>query len=179
MPTVSFSSAHAARLRDLIGDMKFAMLTTRAVDGTLSSRPMTTLETEFDGTLWFLAAADSLKALDIEQRPKVNLGYAAPESGRYVSVSGTARVLRDRARARQLWRPQFQTWFPGGPDDENVAVLQVEITSADYWETPGGRAEQVYAAEHATERDRDALGKQTHVEFSAAAQEQSRPQGSC
>lgn len=179
MPTVSPSSAQAARLRDLIGDMKFAMLTTRAIDGTLSSRPMTTLETEFDGTLWFLAAADSLKALDIEQRPKVNLGYAAPERGRYVSVSGTARVLRDRARAHQLWQPQFQTWFPGGPDDENVAVLQVEITSADYWEAPGGRAEQVYAIERATEGDRDAPGKQTHVEFSVNAQEQSTPQGRC
>ncbi len=179
MPTVSASSAQATRLRDLIGDMKFAMLTTRSVDGTLSSRPMTTLETEFDGTLWFLAAADSLKAMDIEERPKVNLAYAAPERGRYVSVAGTARVLHDRAKARELWHPQFQTWFPDGPDDENVAVLQVEIASADFWETPGGRAEQVYAAERAAEGDREALGKQTHIEFGVSAQERSKPQGKC
>lgn len=175
MPTVSASSSQAQRLRELIRDVKFAMLTTRSIDGTLSSRPMTTLQTEFDGTLWFLAAADSLKAMDIEQRPKVNLGYASPDSGRYVSVSGTARVLHDRAKARELWQPHFQAWFSGGPDDDNLAVLQVEIASADYWETPESGARQVYAAD-----DGEAsTGAQTHVEFSAAAQEQSRPQGRC
>lgn len=122
MPTVSASSSQAQRLRELIRDVKFAMLTTRSIDGTLSSRPMTTLQTEFDGTLWFLAAADSLKAMDIEQRPKVNLGYTAPDSGRYVSVSGTARVLHDRAKARELWQPHFQAWFPGGPDDDTRPI---------------------------------------------------------
>lgn len=175
MPTVSASSSQAKHLRDLIRDVKFAMLTTRSIDGTLSSRPMTTLQTEFDGTLWFLAAADSLKAMDIEQRPKVNLGYASPDSGRYVSVSGTARVLHDRAKARELWQPHFQTWFPQGPEDDNLAVLEVEIASADYWETPGSESRQVYAAEGS----KDATGTQTHVEFSAAAQERTQPQGRC
>jgi general stress protein 26 len=55
MPTVSPSSAQAQRLRELIQDVKYAMFTTRSVDGTLTSRPMTTLQTEFDGTLWFIA----------------------------------------------------------------------------------------------------------------------------
>jgi len=178
MPTVSASSAQAQRLRDLIRDVRFAMLTTRSVDGSLSSRPMTTLQAEFDGTLWFLAAADSLKALDIEQRPKVNLGYAAPETGRYVSVSGTASVLHDHNKARELWRPEFETWFPNGPDDDNLAVLQVEIASADYWETPGARGEQVYSA-GGESADPAAAGSQTHLEFGTAAQEQSRPQGRC
>ncbi|MCC7546502.1 MAG: pyridoxamine 5'-phosphate oxidase family protein [Burkholderiales bacterium] len=175
MPTVSAFSSQAQRLRELIRDVRFAMLTTRAVDGTLSSRPMTTLQTDFDGTLWFLAAADSLNAMDIEQRPKVNLGYASPDSGRYVSVSGTARVMHDRAKARELWQPQFQAWFPGGADDDNLAVVQVEIASADYWEIAASKGEQVYAAEGG----REAIGTQTHVQFSTAAQEHPRPQGRC
>ena len=179
MPTVNSSSTQAKRLRDLIIDVKYAMFTTRSVDGTLSSRPMTTLQTEFDGTLWFIASADSLKAADIEQRPKVNLGYAAPDDGRYVSVSGSARVLHDAAKARELWRPEFDAWFPNGPDDPNVAVLQVEIASADYWETPAGSAERVYAREQARQGDREASGQQTHLEFGTGAQEQSTPRGTC
>jgi general stress protein 26 len=179
MPTVSPSSAQAQRLRELIRDVKYAMFTTRSVDGTLTSRPMTTLQTEFDGTLWFIASSDSLKALDIDERPKVNLGYAAPDDGRYVSVSGTARVLHDAAKARELWRAEFDAWFPNGPDDPNVAVLQVEIASADYWETPAGGAERVYASEQARQGDREALGQQTHLEFGTGAQERSTPGGSC
>ena len=177
MPTVNPSSAQAQRLRDLIRDVKYAMFTTRSADGTLNSRPMTTLQTEFDGSLWFIASADSLKAADIEQRPDVNLGYAAPDDGRYVSVCGAARVLHDAAKARELWRPEFDAWFPNGPEDANVAVLQVEIASADYWETPVGSAKRVYAIEQARQGDREALGAQTHLKFGTGSQGQSTPRG--
>ena len=175
MPAVGSSSPEARKLRDLIKDVKFAMLTTRGVDGTLSSRPMTTLQTEFDGTLWFIVSADSIKAMDIEQRPKVNLGYASPEDGRYVSVSGTADLVRDRAKLRELWNPLFQNWFPNGADDENAVLLKVEIGSADYWETPHGRSERLL--EEAAQSDRSALGTQTHVELSQPGAERQGPSG--
>lgn len=173
MPTVSAASAQATKLRDLIKGVKFAMLTTRAVDGTLSSRPMTTLETDFDGSLRFIASADSLQALDIEQRPKVNVGYASPESGRYVSVQGTAEVTRDTDKARALWNPLFETWFPAGPEDANLAVLRIEIASADCWETPTERGERVYALEHAARSgDNASLGERTHIELHPPAEAQ-------
>lgn len=179
MPTVSAASAQAARLRDLIKGVKFAMLTTRAVDGTLSSRPMTTLETDFDGTLWFIASADSSQAMDIAQRPKVNVGYASPETGRYVSIQGMAEVTRDSNKAKALWNPVFETWFPAGPDDANLAVLRIEIASADYWETPTERGERVYAMEHAARTgDATALGEHTHVELHLPTDRQ-QPQGTC
>ncbi len=111
--------------------------------------------------------------MDIEQRPKVNLGYAAPDSGRYVSVSGTGRILHNPDKARELWRPEFQAWFPDGPDDGNLAVLEIEIASADYWETPVGPGEQVYAANSATTSP--PMGDQTHLEFSSSTQERSQP----
>jgi general stress protein 26 len=177
MPAVSSSSPQAQRLRDLIKDVKFAMLTTRAVDGTLTSRPMTTLQTEFDGTLWFMLSAHSLKAVDIEERPKVNLGYAEPHDGRYVSVSGVAEVVHDESKIRELWNPAYETWFPGGPDDPNLALLKVDIASADYWETPQGDPQRLYEAlEH---RDAEALGRQTHIDLTQPTAERSRPSGTC
>jgi general stress protein 26 len=177
MTAATASSPQAQRLRELIQDVKFAMLTTRAVDGTLTSRPMTTLQTEFDGTLWFMLGADSLKAMDIEERPKVNLGYAQPQQGTYVSVSGTAEVVRDSAKARDLWNPLFETWFPGGPEDPNLALLKVDIASADYWETPQDDPQRFYEA--AQERDAGALGQQTHLDLTSISPEQSRPTGTC
>lgn len=179
MPTVSAASAQATRLRELIQGVKFAMLTTRAVDGTLTSRPMTTLQTDFDGSLWFIASADSVQAMDIEQRPKVNVGYASPESGRYVSVQGTAEVTRDAGKAKALWNPVFEAWFPAGPEDANLAVLRIEIASADYWETPTERGERIYALEHAARTgDTTPLGERTHIELHPPTEHQ-RPQGTC
>jgi general stress protein 26 len=138
---------------------------------------MTTLQTEFDGTLWFMLAADSLKAIDIEERPNVNLAYAQPLEGQYVSVSGTAEVVRDPAKARELWSPLFETWFSGGPEDPNLALMKVEIASADYWETPQGEPRRLYEAME--KRDARAMGQQTHLELNQATAERPRPTGTC
>jgi general stress protein 26 len=47
------------RLRKMIKNVKYALLTTSAQDGTLHSRPLTTLDWEFDGVAWFLVARQS------------------------------------------------------------------------------------------------------------------------
>ena len=46
------------KLDQLIRDVKFAMLTTIDANDELVSRPLTTLEVDFNGTLWFMVAAD-------------------------------------------------------------------------------------------------------------------------
>ena len=51
------------KLRELIKDIKYAMLTTTEDDGTLRSRPMATLQTEFDGDLWFFTGADAVQSV--------------------------------------------------------------------------------------------------------------------
>ena len=53
------------KIGELIGEIRFAMLTTLAGDGTLDSRPMATQKREFDGVLWFLTAAASRKTEEI------------------------------------------------------------------------------------------------------------------
>lgn len=123
-----------ARLRELIKDIKFAMLTTVEPDGSLRSRPMGTQETEFDGDLWFLTAADSPKVSEIQQERQVNVSYAAPNDQRYVSVSGTATLVRDRQKVHEYWSEPLKIWFPNGPDDPNLALLKVSVERAEYWE---------------------------------------------
>ena len=49
------------KIGDLISEIRFAMMTTAAHDGTFDSRPMATQKKEFDGVLWFLTAHDSRK----------------------------------------------------------------------------------------------------------------------
>ena len=125
------------KLNDLIKDMKFAMLTTVCHDGGLHSRPMANQKVEFDGTLWFLTRDDSPKTDEIRRAQKVNISYVSPQSQRFVSVSGTAEVIRDQKKSQQLWDKDFETWFPPGVEDPHLCLLKVQVEGAAFWDTPG------------------------------------------
>jgi general stress protein 26 len=124
------------KLAKLIKGIRVAMLTTEDDDGTLRSRPMETQNTEFDGTLWFFTEAGSHKVHEIDHEHQVNLAYAEPGENRYVSVSGTATLVRDRAKIDELWTPVLKAWFPKGKDDPETALLKVDVTKAEYWDAP-------------------------------------------
>jgi general stress protein 26 len=124
------------KLAKLIKGVEVAMLTTQDDDGTFRSRPMAATQTEFDGTLWFFTQASSHKVHEIDREHQVNLSYADPGGNRYVSVSGLATLVRDRAKIDQLWSPVLKAWFPDGKDDPDIALLRVEVSKAEYWDTP-------------------------------------------
>jgi general stress protein 26 len=132
-------SASIAKIRDLIKDIRVAMLTTVGEDGTLHSRPMMTQGAEFDGTVWFLTGQDTAKAAEVAGHRSVNVSYAQPDANRYVSLSGLATIVRDPQKAGQLWSPLHRAWFPQGPDDPNLALLQIDVQSAQYCDTASGR----------------------------------------
>ena len=127
------------KLGELIQDIGIAMLTTVDDDGTLRSRPMQTQDDEFDGDLWFFTGASSHKVLEVQQEARVNVSYAAPDKNRYVSVSGTASLVRDKTKIDALWNPALKAWFPDGKDDPEVALLKVSVEQAEYWDTPSSK----------------------------------------
>ena len=138
MTQVDQPGADVTKVADLIkGAGRVAMLTTRAPDGTFISRPMALQEVEFDGDLWFFAKQDSRKVAHVVADPQVNVGISSADV--WVSLTGTAQVVTDGARKRELWNGGIEAWFPEGPDSADIVLLQVEGDSAEYWDTPGGR----------------------------------------
>ena len=127
----------AAKLSKLIHGVRIAMMTTTDTDGTLRSRPMATQATEFDGDLWFFTGKSSHKTTEIDADHRINLSYSDPGSSKYVSVSGTGRLVQDRAKAEALWNPLYKAWFPKGLEDPDLCLLKVTPTQAEYWDTPG------------------------------------------
>jgi general stress protein 26 len=125
------------KLRELVKDIDFCMLTTVDEGGDLHSRPMSSNgDIDEDGDLWFFTSASSHKVSEIEKLPKVNVSFADPDNQRYISVSGTAQLVRDRAKIDELWRPEFKIWFPEGKEDPEVALLRVNLEKAEYWDSP-------------------------------------------
>jgi general stress protein 26 len=125
------------KLRDLIKAIDFCMLTTVDEGGDLHSRPMSSNgDIDADGDIWFFTNASSHKVSEIEKLPKVNVSFADPDNQRYISVSGSAQLVRDRAKIDELWRPEFKIWFPEGKDDPEIALLRVNLEKAEYWDSP-------------------------------------------
>jgi general stress protein 26 len=129
--------AEVAKLAELVRKFRIAMLTTVSPDGALTSRPMAVQETEFDGDLWFFAQRDSDQVRQLRADPTI--GVALSSADTWVSISGTAELVEDRAKARELWNSAVEAWFPNGPDDPEVVLLKVHADGAEYWDSPGSK----------------------------------------
>lgn len=145
--TATNSTEARDKLWDLIKGTKFAMFTTRHANGHLHSRPMTTQnkKVDEDDRLWFFMSRSSDAATDITADPTVNVSYADTGDDSYVSVSGTATISNDMAKKEALWTKMAEGWFPKGVTDPDLALVEVKITHAHYWDVTSSKLVQLYA----------------------------------
>jgi general stress protein 26 len=158
------SDPQMQKLADLIEDASIAMLTTEEPDGTLRSRPLATLQMDSEGKLWFFTGLSSGKVGEIDQHRKVNLSYANVSKQDYVSISGHARLLRDREKMEKLWTRWVEPWFPDGLDDPDLALLEVTVDEAEYWDAPASKTQRLFGLASALSTGRtDKLGEHAKV----------------
>ena len=126
-------------LYDLIDGIEVAMFTTRRADGHLVSRPMQTQERNGVADFWFVTDGETHKLDELENDRHVNLSYYRDRTREWVSVSGTARISRDRELIRRLYQPDWRAWFgdeggdrDGGPGDPRLTLLLVDADSVVY-----------------------------------------------
>lgn len=138
----STSMENHATITKLIKGIRVAMLTTIDEAGRLVSRPMTTQDVDFDGDIWFIVQRDSELASQVGAGgAKVNVAYAG--SSGWVSVSGQARLVDDRAKLNEEWNRFTDAFFEGGPENPNNVLLLVEGDTAEFWDSPGGKVTQL------------------------------------
>lgn len=103
-----------------------------AADGKSHAEPLTAqLDQDQVDTLFFFIGKDN------------RLAGGGPVMAQFVSkghdffacLAGNARIDNDRALIDKLWDKQVEAWFPGGKEDPNLALLRVDIDSAELWET--------------------------------------------
>jgi general stress protein 26 len=134
MPKDDGMDPQRRKLRKLTKGFRVAMLTTVTPEGVLRSRPMVTVKMQVDGDVWFLTKVATPKVSELEDQHRVNVTYTSPKDGRYVSLSGTARLVRDPQRVLDLWRPRHKKWLPEGKRDPDLAAVQVHVDTAEYWD---------------------------------------------
>jgi general stress protein 26 len=106
-------------LSKAMGEIDFAMLTTRTDGGQLASRPMINNgEVEYDGDSFYFSW-DSARTVDIGRDPQLALSFqgSAGLLGNpplFVAVEGTARIVRDKGAFADHWSSDLETWFSKG-----------------------------------------------------------------
>ena len=74
-----------------------------------------------------------------------HVGVALSSASVWVSIAGTATIVDDVAKKKELWNAGAEAWLPQGPEDASVALIYVDSDSAEYWDTPGGRVASVFS----------------------------------
>lgn len=130
---------------EMIRDVQVAMMVTLDEQGRLRGRPMRAVKMpDFDGTLWFFTDQPSPKTDEVQHDNRVLLAYADPSAQDYVSVFGSAEVIRDTAKQRELWSEPLRAWFPAGPEDQRIGLLKVTVEGAEYWDSPSSTMVHAY-----------------------------------
>lgn len=150
MGEASASDNDRQKVWELIKDIKIALLVTTSDDGALRGRPMAAMNEDFDGKLWFVSRGSAPKLGEIADNAHVLLAYSEPKDQNYISVSGNARVVRDVQKVKSLWSEAARVWFPKGPDDPDIALICVDVETAEYWDAPSSA--WVYAYGYAKAR---------------------------
>lgn len=154
-----------AKLWSMIKDIKVAMMT--SWDGeNLHSRPMHGYQEAFEGKLYFFTKHDSSKTSEISRYDRLNLAYADIDANSYVSISGRGTISVDRERMRKYWSPMISAWFPHGFDDPDLALIEVEADSAQYWDSTSSNMRYLWeiATANITGRQPD-MGENAKVEL--------------
>ena len=125
------------RLRELMKDFHVAMLSTHTPEGGVRSRPLAIADHRADGALYFSTAVESPKVGELEADPRVNV--TMQDGRRFISITGTGRVVDDRALVDKLWSESWKIWFPKGKDDPSIRILVVDPSEAAYWDASGAQ----------------------------------------
>ncbi len=123
------------KFKELVESVRMCMFATNLDSYPVSARPMSTLEVDEDGALWFFSQASSEKNYEIKSDSRVQLFFNNTKSSEYLSVAGRATIIKDEEKAKELWTAFSKTWFNAGVDDPELSIIKVEPEDIYYWET--------------------------------------------
>jgi general stress protein 26 len=125
-----------ARVWKLMEKIDVCMLVSR--DGEkMRGRPMSSHPQRDVNAVYFLTDARGHKDEEVSADEHVCLVFQEPDRGKYLSVTGRARVSNNRDLIRDLWDTDAEARWSGA-DDPGVRVIEVTPQDAQFWEGPHG-----------------------------------------
>jgi general stress protein 26 len=127
-----------ADIADEMAGIDIAILSTHTDNGEIANRPMSNNgDVSYDGTSYYFTYEQARAVADIQQNPKVALGFSSEggifSDGIYVAVEGTAELIRDKAAFQQHWTSDLDNWFENGVNTPGIVLIMVKAKRATYW----------------------------------------------
>jgi general stress protein 26 len=141
------SPEHKSLIWNLISKIKVGMLTTVNGEGKkdLHARPMSLVQDDYDGTLYFFTSKNSGKVYEVvNDGQEVGITFSNPSEQVYVSLSGQAKLTQNKELISKYWSSGVAAWFPGGIDDPEVAILEVKINKGEHWNADESKIIQLF-----------------------------------
>jgi len=124
-------------LMSMLKDFDVGILATTTEDSEIRGRPMALAQVTEGGTVYLATTVSSPKVAEIAENPAV--AVLLQDSKRWVSLSGHARVVRDRVLIDKLWSEGWKLWFPKGKTDPDLILIAVDVNEGEYWDNSGMR----------------------------------------
>jgi general stress protein 26 len=137
MEVTMFMDEQKKHLVQMLRDFETGVLVTKTSDGGFHGRPMEVAKVDDDGGLYFSASLNSPKIAEIDADNTVGVFFQ--KAKQWVSLSGTAEVLRDRSLIDELWQESWKVWFPEGKQSPEIGIVHVKPTGGEYWDISGER----------------------------------------
>jgi general stress protein 26 len=114
--------------------LDICMMVTVSKRGPLNSRPMSNnKDVNYKGDSWFFSYSNTQKIKDIDANPNVNLNFEG-DKDLFISISGKAKLIRDKAIFEKHWVDSLNQWFPEGVDTKGLVLIQVKGKKLQYWQ---------------------------------------------
>ncbi|MFB0614175.1 pyridoxamine 5'-phosphate oxidase family protein [Aurantiacibacter poecillastricola] len=127
------------QISDMMQQIDFCMLVSRAQDGSLAGRPMSNnQQVAYEGTSYYFTSDDTRMVEDIGRDASVGLTYRTPtgadgQPGTFIHVEAEARLVRDKNSFREHWVPDLERWFQQGIDTPGLVLIEAQARRIHYW----------------------------------------------
>ena len=136
----NLSSVEAVKkIKELADQAKICFFCTESSTGqTKGARPMSILQVDENGALWFVSPKGSDKNEEIVSNPSVRLYFHGSAHSDLMYLIGEAFLHEDRSKLKEIWNPFLKTWFTEGQDDPRITIIKVQPREGYYWDSKHG-----------------------------------------
>ncbi len=129
MPKLSLKS-----LAESMRKIDFCMMVTQSTRRSLTSRVMSNnRDVTYKGSSYFFTEGKSQKVKELEMNPYVVLDFEGPKD-LYISISGKAKLIRNKAAFEDHWVKDLERWFKKGIDTPGLVLIHVKANKLRYWQ---------------------------------------------
>src|SRR5258708_6974678 len=122
--------------KETIAKVPYCWVVTADQRGGANARVVQPFFSELDQGGWvvrFVTSGRSRKAAEIASSRRITLGYQYDAELAGVTLAGSASIIDDRGYLRDIWRNEWNAFFPKGPSDVDAVIVEVTVERIEVW----------------------------------------------